>query len=776
MSNRFSNAGLVEQTVWEMRLADYPRGKNRALVDRLFNGLPPWQERDVDANNVKTNLNDLSAARYAADARRTLERAFDNAATYFTLELDHGPLHKRGHWQAILTKRINDILKESFQFDEILRSQIALKVLHGIGPVFWTDRYRWCPSAMAIQDVLIPSRTLRSMENLDHFAIFRQWTYEQLYKMTHGAKVDPGWQMETVNGALKWVKEQTTAYLQSYAQWYAPQNVEEIVKEDGGYMGTDALPTVDVWDFYYHCDEGGKEGWRRCVILDSPMSGEVGNKPQLPDKTKYGLDHGKWLYKPDENRVYANKLSQILHFQFGDATATAPFRYHSIRSLGWLLYPFCHLQNRLRSRFIDHLFENLNQYFRVNSQSEHERVNKLDLHNFGEIPDSTQFVKQEERWQINQQLVEMGFTQNRSLMDEAAAQYREGRETQHYTERETATAVMARVNAANALVGSLLGTMYKAAKFQYLELCRRFCQKDSLDPEVREFRAKVLRDGVPPEAINLDCWKIVPTQVLGSGNKMLEITMADKLMAVRALHDPPAQREILEIYDRAYSDNPMLAQRLAGTDRDKEISDSVKTAQLMVGTLMRGIAVEPQRGENPQEIIETLLFAMAQIMERQQQFGPKPEDLVGLQTMGATIGKYLQIFGQDKEQQNKAKEYAKDLSTLMAEVKKMGDALAKQQAEAAKAQAGPDPAAIAKAQATALQAQTKDQITKAKHQQDTQHSEVAFQSEQQRQAERHVQQLAQAEEKARLDAQLAEEKSAAEIRRQGEQTLAENAA
>ena len=75
---------------------------------------------------------------------------------------------------------------------------MALKVLHGNGPVFWVDRDHWCPSAVAIQDVLIPSRTLRSMENLDHFAVFRQWTYEQLYKMTHGPKVDEGWQMDAV--------------------------------------------------------------------------------------------------------------------------------------------------------------------------------------------------------------------------------------------------------------------------------------------------------------------------------------------------------------------------------------------------------------------------------------------------------------------------------------------------------------------------------------------------------------------------------------------------
>jgi len=38
-------------------------------------------------------------------------------------------------------------------------------------------------------------------------------------------------------------------------------------------------------------------------------------------------------------------------FQFADLSAVAPFRYHSVRSLGWLLYAVINLQNRLRCKF-----------------------------------------------------------------------------------------------------------------------------------------------------------------------------------------------------------------------------------------------------------------------------------------------------------------------------------------------------------------------------------------------------------------------------------------
>lgn len=772
MSDRFNDASLVEQTVWWMRLADYPRGKNRALIDRLFNGSPPWQEKDVDANNVRTNLNDLSAARYAADARRSLSRALENSETYFKVSCDYGPAHKRSFYSSVITKALNKRLKANLRYWETLESQMALKVLHGNGPVFWVDRDHWCPTSVAIQDLLVPSRTLRSMENLDHFAVFRQWTYEQLYKMTHGTHVDPAWQMDVVDGALKWVQDQRNAFLQSYAQWYAPQNIEEIVKEDMGYMGTDAVATVDVWDFYFHSDENGQEGWRRRIILDTPMPGEVSDKTPMPAKNGYDMDHGKWLYKPDTNRVYADKLSEVLHFQFGDATATAPFRYHSIRSLGWLLYPFCHLQNRLRSKFIDHLFENLNQYFRVSNEQDHDRLVKLDLHNWGIIPDSTQFVKQDERWQINQQLVELGFTQNRGLMDEAAAQYREGRETERPSERETATAVMARVNAANALVGSMLSTMYKAQKFQYLEIARRFCQENSADKDVRSFRAEVLKAGVPIEAFNVDSWEVTPDRIIGSGNKMLEVAMADKLMAARPLHDPDAQREILEIYDLANTDDPGLAARLAGTDK-RQVSDSVHKAQMSVGTLMQGIPTMPERGENPSEMAGTLMHAMATILQRVQQTGPTPAELIGLQTIGAAIGMYIQILAQDKEATNQAREMEKDLKLLLDQVQQMGEALAKQAQQGQQGGNGEAAKDAAKIQAMQLQARVKANNMAKSHASRTAQKQVAFELKLKQDEQRHQFEMTKDAQRAQLENAMDAAKTAGEIRRQGMKSLSE---
>ena len=39
---QFKSARAIEQLVWNMRLADYPRSLDRARIDSLANGSPPY--------------------------------------------------------------------------------------------------------------------------------------------------------------------------------------------------------------------------------------------------------------------------------------------------------------------------------------------------------------------------------------------------------------------------------------------------------------------------------------------------------------------------------------------------------------------------------------------------------------------------------------------------------------------------------------------------------------------------------------------------------------
>src|SRR5262249_31626919 len=131
---------------------------------------------------------------------------------------------------------------------------------------------------------------------------------------------------------------------------------------------------------------------------------------------------GQFLYNPHQ-KVFASRRQELVGFQFADLSAVAPFRYHSVRSLGFLLYGACTIQNRLPCKFHESVFEALCMYFRVRSLDDAERALKIDMVNRGFIDESVQFIPAAERWQVNAALVELGLRENTQLIQDNSSSY-----------------------------------------------------------------------------------------------------------------------------------------------------------------------------------------------------------------------------------------------------------------------------------------------------------------------------------------------------------------
>lgn len=752
---KFTTPAAAAEFVWWLKFTDIPRANNRAAIDRLANGFPPFTENERIAAGANTNVNFLSLSKLLADARRTFYGAHLKPGVFFNVTVKYGDPMKRGDWSTVITNEINDVMKNSKEYFECIRSQFAQVAEHGIGPVMWDDCESWCPSSKEIGDVLIPTNTLLTMKNLSAFPVFRSYTPTELYKLTHGAKVDPAWNIPKVESAIKWAMNQPYGNAVKNSRYYEPEKWESLIKQDSAFYGSDAVQTIDTWSLFYWSNEGNKEGWRMKVIIDTPTGSDYSIMPST-DMTNSKQD---WLYNPKGSRVYADSLEQIIAFQFGDASAVGPFKYHSVRSLGWLLYAVCHLQNRLRCKINDACFESLLQYFRVSNADDMERTTHIDLHNFGVIPQDVTFVTSAERWKPDYQLLELVSESNTGDMNEAAAQYRQNQSNAQSGKEKTATEVMADVNSASALVGGMLLQSYEYEKYKDMEICRRFCIKNSSDPDVRKFRVNVLKQGVPESALDSSCWTVEPERVMGNGNKVLEVAMADKLMAARPMYDPDAQREILHIYTAANSDQPDLADRLV--PQTPKQSDTVQIASNMIGSLMNGVQMQPSSGLNPTEVIETLIRGMAMVLKNMQGGTPSAQDISGAANIGATIGQWINQLAQDKTQAAKVKQYG----TTLADLNRAVDEIGKQVQPAANN--GVDPVTAAKVQGITLQAQTKAQLTQAAGQQKLQQKEVAFTQKTSQSQQKHRQGLQQQLDAASVDTATTDLKTAADIRAQG---------
>lgn len=720
----FDDPSMVESIAYDLKLGDWPRGLQRARINDIANGKPPYTDEEVKENKIVININDLEHTRSCQHARAQFYSAFLKPAHFFQAKTDTGPKHKRQEWNTIATSQAARVMKRSLPYFESMRSRFALDVLHGIGPSAYEDRDRWCPDPLGIEDVLLPSDTLLTMKNLPFFFIYKSWTAPELIKLTTGPKVDPAWKMPLVKSCLEWLdSEMMQLRNNNWPEQWSPEKAGERLKSNGGWYAGDQAPRIDVFDFYFWTDEGRDHGWRRRIILDPWSTPEaaggawsMGRKSATPFD---GSDRTGFLFNPGK-RKYASRLSELINFQFADLSAVAPFKYHCVRSLGWLLFAVCHMQNRLRCSTNTHIFENLMQYYRGASEEEFQRALKVQLVNHGFIEKGIEMIPQAERWQINAGLAEMGLQENKQIISNAASAWAQSSNFSNDRTEKTKFQVMAEVSAMTSMISAGLLQAYAYQEFEYREIWRRLCRKNSRDSDVREFRANCLRLGIPEEVLIAEAWDIEAERVMGAGNKTMELAIAEQLIQMRNLYDPAAQREILRDATLLITDDASRT-RAYVPDGPRPVSNSQHDAELSMGVIMQGLKVTPVEGENHIEVVEIWLRDMAQTVASIQQRGgmASQQELTGLQNLGAHIAGQIQIIAKDEEEKERVKKYGDALGKLMNFVKafaqRLQEAQQKAQEAAQQGNGGIDPKDKAKIAATMVTAQAKAQNLRESH-------------------------------------------------------------
>jgi hypothetical protein len=676
---RFQNVGEVEQVVWNARLADLPRAENRAILQRTYNGEPPYDKNKDQENSRQVNRNFLHGTRVISEARRQWNGGFLRPSNYFSVTVDSGPAHKRSEWQRTITRHINRQLKRDSNMMEQVRATGAQVMLHGIGPVVWTDRRDPIPRPIPIASLMIASETDIDFRNLDWYAMFQEWTPTQLYQMTHGPKVDPGWNMKAVDAQWSYMREQLQKEPNSTAYQYMPERIEELAKQDLAFWGSDAVPTIDVWDVKFRDDEDGS-GWYRRIFLDWNVGeGEMksykesGGRPETQNKEG-------WLYTSGK-RKYCDNLSQVLHVQYADTSCFAPFKYHSVRSLGWMMWPVVDLLNRLNCQFTENVFMNLLWWFRAASKQDFDRVKKAMFEHMGVIPQGISMIRAEERFKPDPALLELAFGSFRQTISENAASFTQDFDKGNSGKEMTATETMARINNTNALVSGMLDLAYKYAIPQYREISRRFCLPNSPYKAVRDFRLACLKDGVPAEMLDVEKWEVEPDKVMGGGNKTLELAIGNQLLQIRKNLGPDAQRKVDHTYIEVVTDDPAVAEDLAPLKDQKMLSPSKHDAQLSTDRILRGLKFDMTPEMVPEDYVVVWLGDMAALIQQYQQAPPDVKELAGMGNLGQHIGVALQQMAGNDDEKQKVKEFGKVLSGLMKNLHDMAAQLQKQQAQ-----------------------------------------------------------------------------------------------
>jgi hypothetical protein len=708
-----------------MKQAEIQRAPNRAILNAFYNGEAPWTDKECKEHGILINYNEKTGTDIIHKARNQYESAFTKTGNFFTVTIPDAPADKQKEFGATITQHLNRIMRNNRGYYYTMDNVWGGVVLHGVGARVWWDKDSWKPGFVGIQDILMPTDTdLQMDDNLRYFAVRRVMRPGELIKKTllKGKNMDPGWNPKQVKKILDTFKElNTNAHNLDWTN--QPEQMMELVKQNQCFYDSDSAPMIYFWDFYHREEEfedPNKNGWYREIILDDDCKPVTGQN----------LDSAATEFVYHSKKPFASKLDQIIHFQFGDGNNVPPFKYHSIRSLAWILYDLCWIMNRVNCQFTQHVMEQMMLLFRVQDPSDRDRLQQLILQGIvGVLPDGLNMVTAQERYQVNVGLVDNLVAGLKQRISENSSQYTQAPDTGTQKER-TKYETQAVLAQASALMATMIGRAYRQEHFACLEIARRFTIKNSQDIDVKKFRQLCLDDGVDAKYLDAERWDIEVEQVLGGGNRTIEIAEATELVNRLQLFDPNAQQEIKHDYVLAVTNNSKKANRLAPLDATPKVTDAVHDAQLAFGTLMLGVQMDPKEGINHPEQIETLLKLMAQVIARINQSGGvgTPQDVAGLQSVAAYIAKHIAIFAQDPENKPKVKEYTDALSKMMNLVR----AFDQRQAEEQQKQGGqPDPETMAKIQGQIAELQSKLKISEAKAAQGLRHKELKFRQQQQ---------------------------------------------
>ncbi|HRV31260.1 MAG TPA: hypothetical protein P5169_06085, partial [Kiritimatiellia bacterium] len=75
---KFDSARHLEELIWNSRIADLPRASNRAILQRMYGGEPPFDETSAEENGIQVNRNDLTGVNLMSQARNQWNSAFLN--------------------------------------------------------------------------------------------------------------------------------------------------------------------------------------------------------------------------------------------------------------------------------------------------------------------------------------------------------------------------------------------------------------------------------------------------------------------------------------------------------------------------------------------------------------------------------------------------------------------------------------------------------------------------------------------------------------------------
>lgn len=642
-------------------IADRESARDRANILDMVDGGPPYDQDELDEMGQGNRVN-LSFLEGGAVCENALTGYYDLTSSVdliATFQIDFGDTQQRTEWEQVIAEEFDRTLREWPRFESNIQGLSREFILFGVGLQYWEDDWDWRWKYAGLRDFLIPRHTPACEEDLDYVFCRRSFTTPMLYNFIKDPEFAAtcGWNVDETRDAIK---KATTTRANTSMDW---EEIEMQIKENDLHSGRVRAKEVQVLHIWVKEFDGSISHY---ITLENGQ-----NKDFLFQKA---------------NRF--PRIQQCVNiFTYGIGNGF----YHSIRGLGYKIFPEVQVSNQLRCSTYDSTFFTAAQVVQPMDMSDMDDLAFAYMGPFCIIPPGIKFIDVKKEnvadsiLPVIQDLTQL-IRQNSGTYINAS-----GAQTDYGGERKTKLEVQARLGQEATLGTAATNLFYQPWERMLTETYRRMVapglqQNHPGGVEAYKFKARVMSRGVPAQALT-HVIRVLAVRSIGMGSPAQRLLALDEITQLGPQLDEVGRRNALR--DR-------IAARVGYANVDRyvpKLESSVrppvdqKFANLENSLILLGQAVPVNSNDNHMTHMTVHLYGMQNAMNSVK--GGVTNPMVGLQQVTIYIQHcqaHLSPLSQDPTRIREVKLFNKTLNIVEGWITELQHNIAEMQQAAAAGQ------------------------------------------------------------------------------------------
>lgn len=521
---------------------DLTRSTHRNKVKGNIDGNAPWSKQELISKGQGNNTN-LNFRQGEAIIRQYQTPYYDllvEVPLLANIKTGFGTATENGDWSQIISEEFHRMVTNHRRWDYVTQFHQFQMLVYGPGPLYFHDPVDWMPDCAKAADVLVEDGSSSCVDQLEGIVLLKDYPPSKLYQkiINPEAAKAIGWDVEEVEWAI----------IQSKYPGSTPNDSRVVEWYQQKFKNADMF-----------CAEGAQV--RAAHVLVSEFDNDGGPGGISHHIVRSDQSRTKFMYTRLNVFDAMEDVIVPFHYDIGDGT------WHSIRGLGYAIYPYVEVFNRLRCKEIDGAMIAASVLLKSSDQASMQKAQLVKINNLAILPPGLDAVTTNIGQGIDATVsvrrdMEQGLNQNIGLLQRApgSPNPRKGQKQ----------AILEMQQAANLGKGNI-NRYYTHLDWLFTKMYWRAEKATSSMPNggaAVDFKRRCVARGVPIEALSqID--NINAFRSAGAGSAVNALMATETLMQYLEAFPDAGQEEIKRLF----------VSRLLGTDSMHAIMGDVQNTQ-----------------------------------------------------------------------------------------------------------------------------------------------------------------------------------------------------